>query len=571
MDTIPQKTPLIELYEKGIERFTSGDRAAAAKYFHQVLNIDSKYSPAWNNLGVIAFQENRHIEAESYFQNACESDPENLEAVANLADLYFTTKKYSKADTLYTFLTQKDQDNPEHFVRLGDCFIMSAEYNSAYSCYKRAAELKPESNAVQQRVQIVASALAPVPFAITRDFEHTDLRIGIGGDAGIIHTLFDNTKTEFIQVNSTFDCKKYQFNPIDIVFISDEPSIFSNTIPALCKILAFKTVPDSLNLTESERLTNIDFVLCTSDDAQKKLVDEHHFAAYQVVVLPEIRNFTGSDFQTFRHRLLEFYAEMALFYAQRLELQDSHEQEYWLLKKVVSVLPEYRDIDRRFQSARKKIDHLFKREEYKELYDESASMSMPELNVTSNIRYQWLLNRIKSTPGTAKLVDIGCHKGEFSIALAEEGYTVTGVDIAEENIKTATESLAEKHNLTGSVDFRTAFAEDLGDIFPENSFDGAILMEILEHVPDVDTVLNGVEKAVRPGGYVYITVPLTHLEMVCNQIFNAVREFPEHVRRFTPENIPAYFRGKEDLSWEEISKSSGAEEWKWLGIWYRVR
>ena len=563
-------TQLTELYNRGLALFQAGDIPAAVKYFKQVIEIDSNCSPALNNLGVAAYREERFNEAELFFQKACESDPDNIDAVANMADLYFSTKQYRKAEKFYTFLSQKNPENPKNFVRLGDCYIVFAEYNSAYVFYKKALDLSPNDELIQNRVQIVASALSPIPFAVSSTPADISIKVGLGAGLEYLCDLFESLDFEIIPLSDSFNSSEYYFTPLDITVVKNDFSFYVNNLPALCKILILDVIPDSVSLTIAERMRNIDYILCSSEELQDILIKTHNFAPYQVIINERGETQAKNDIDELKQQFLEFLTEMILFYANRLELKDCHEQSYWLLEKAARQFPQMEEIVQSCKKAKNKISHLYDLDAYKNLYDESANISLPQGDVTSMKRYSWILNQIKSFPEINSLVDIGCHKGEFCFALAKEGFSMTGIDIAEQNIKDAKEYVVNHKDFTNQLEFQMCYADKVDTLFPQNRFDGAIVMEILEHVPNVDAVLKAIENVVKPGGYIFITVPYSHFELVYNIIFQILREFPEHVRRFNPENIPVYFRNKDSLFWEEIIAESGADRQKWLGIRYRV-
>ncbi|MDG5497696.1 bifunctional 2-polyprenyl-6-hydroxyphenol methylase/3-demethylubiquinol 3-O-methyltransferase UbiG [Niveispirillum sp. BGYR6] len=98
-----------------------------------------------------------------------------------------------------------------------------------------------------------------------------------------------------------------------------------------------------------------------------------------------------------------------------------------------------------------------------------------------------------------RIVDVGCGGGLLSEPLARLGASVTGVDAAEKNVKTAAAHAAE----TGvTVDYRATTAEAL--VEAGEQFDVVLAMEIVEHVADVDLFLEAVGKLVKPGGLVFM-------------------------------------------------------------------
>ncbi|OYQ35272.1 bifunctional 3-demethylubiquinol 3-O-methyltransferase/2-polyprenyl-6-hydroxyphenol methylase [Niveispirillum lacus] len=98
-----------------------------------------------------------------------------------------------------------------------------------------------------------------------------------------------------------------------------------------------------------------------------------------------------------------------------------------------------------------------------------------------------------------RIIDVGCGGGLLSEPLARLGASVTGIDAAEKNVKTAAAHAAE----TGvDVDYRTATAEDLAAA--GERFDVVLAMEIVEHVSDVDLFLSAVSGLARPGGMIFM-------------------------------------------------------------------
>jgi len=92
---------------------------------------------------------------------------------------------------------------------------------------------------------------------------------------------------------------------------------------------------------------------------------------------------------------------------------------------------------------------------------------------------------------------IGCGKGATEAALVRQGREVHGVDIAPEAISVARERLTSAR-LIASDDRRP---------FAPASLDGLILADVLEHVPQAWDALRAYAQAVRPGGWVVISVP----------------------------------------------------------------
>lgn len=99
------------------------------------------------------------------------------------------------------------------------------------------------------------------------------------------------------------------------------------------------------------------------------------------------------------------------------------------------------------------------------------------------------------------VLDVGCGGGILSESMAESGAVVTGIDLAEKSLKVAKLHLLESGQ---KVDYRCIAVEELASAQPA-SFDIVTCMEMLEHVPDPESVVRSCALLVRPGGYVFFS------------------------------------------------------------------
>jgi sterol 24-C-methyltransferase len=136
-----------------------------------------------------------------------------------------------------------------------------------------------------------------------------------------------------------------------------------------------------------------------------------------------------------------------------------------------------------------------------------------------------LAERLALPPG-AVVLDAGCGVGDVAARLAGvHGLHVTGIDILDFNLATARER-ARARGLAG----RTAFLEmDYAALaFPDGSFDGAYTMETLVHSDNVERVLHGLHRVLRPGGrlvlFEYSRTPEAHLTPRAARVLREVNE-----------------------------------------------
>jgi 2-polyprenyl-6-hydroxyphenyl methylase / 3-demethylubiquinone-9 3-methyltransferase len=105
----------------------------------------------------------------------------------------------------------------------------------------------------------------------------------------------------------------------------------------------------------------------------------------------------------------------------------------------------------------------------------------------------------RSLEGLAVL-DIGCGGGLVAEPLTRLGATVTGIDPAPETIAAA-KVHAEGAGL--DITYRATTAEDLAR--EGVAFDAVLLLEVVEHVPDVKLFLKSVASLVAPGGVMILS------------------------------------------------------------------
>jgi 2-polyprenyl-6-hydroxyphenyl methylase/3-demethylubiquinone-9 3-methyltransferase len=98
------------------------------------------------------------------------------------------------------------------------------------------------------------------------------------------------------------------------------------------------------------------------------------------------------------------------------------------------------------------------------------------------------------------ILDIGCGGGLVCEPLARLGADVTGIDPAPENIEAAR---AHAQGARVRVTYKVATAEEMADA--GGQFDAVLLLEVIEHVPDVPAFIARVAPLVKPGGLMLLS------------------------------------------------------------------
>ena len=99
------------------------------------------------------------------------------------------------------------------------------------------------------------------------------------------------------------------------------------------------------------------------------------------------------------------------------------------------------------------------------------------------------------------VLDVGCGGGILAESMAELGADVTGIDMADASLEVARLHLLESGL---EVDYQKIPVEQLAEQQPA-SFDVVTCMEMLEHVPDPESIVKACATLVKPGGKVFFS------------------------------------------------------------------
>lgn len=97
-------------------------------------------------------------------------------------------------------------------------------------------------------------------------------------------------------------------------------------------------------------------------------------------------------------------------------------------------------------------------------------------------------------PHGARVLDVGCHQGEFLRGLGSRLGSGVGLDPLAADLSTPRWTL-----------IRDRFPPTVP--FPRSSFDAVVMLATLEHIPGKDELIEECFRVLRPGGRVVVTVP----------------------------------------------------------------
>jgi 2-polyprenyl-6-hydroxyphenyl methylase/3-demethylubiquinone-9 3-methyltransferase len=97
-----------------------------------------------------------------------------------------------------------------------------------------------------------------------------------------------------------------------------------------------------------------------------------------------------------------------------------------------------------------------------------------------------------------RILDVGCGGGLLAEALARRGAQVVGIDASPGNV-----AAARGHAAAQGVDVDYRIGEPLQSLAEDETFDVVCLLEVVEHVEDVQAFVRDVARRVAPGGLLF--------------------------------------------------------------------
>jgi len=121
----------------------------------------------------------------------------------------------------------------------------------------------------------------------------------------------------------------------------------------------------------------------------------------------------------------------------------------------------------------------------------------------------------------SRILEVGCGTGYVSQYLKKNGFHVECADLFFKALYFC------KKRDSGFVYYQYNLADG---IFSEE-FDGICAFDVLEHIEDDSRILRNMYEALRPGGFIFITVPADM------RLWSAMDVYAEHKRRYSPEDL----------------------------------
>ena len=158
-----------------------------------------------------------------------------------------------------------------------------------------------------------------------------------------------------------------------------------------------------------------------------------------------------------------------------------------------------------------------------------------------------------------QVIDVGCGGGILAEAMARKGAQVTGIDLAEKSLK-----VAQLHGLESgvSVRYEQIATEDMAQREP-GQFDVVTCMEMLEHVPEPESVVQACSALAKPGGWVVFSTLNRNPQSFLFAIVGA-----EYVLRLLPRGTHEYSKFIKPSELSRAARNAGLELVELIGMTY---
>lgn len=159
-----------------------------------------------------------------------------------------------------------------------------------------------------------------------------------------------------------------------------------------------------------------------------------------------------------------------------------------------------------------------------------------------------------------KILDVGCGGGILSDAMARLGGDVLGIDMSAKVLQAAQLHALEAQ--TPPIQYKQISVENLAVEHP-SSFDVITCMEMLEHVPDPNSIINAITTLVKPGGYVFFATINKNIKSFTLAIVGA-----EYIMKLIPPGTHEYARLIRPANLAYMARNSGLNLQAQIGLHY---
>lgn len=161
------------------------------------------------------------------------------------------------------------------------------------------------------------------------------------------------------------------------------------------------------------------------------------------------------------------------------------------------------------------------------------------------------------------VLDVGCGGGILSESMARRGAaSVLGIDMADKSLHTA--RLHAQQQGVDNLAYRCVSVEDLAAEMPQG-FDVVTCMEMLEHVPDPESVVRACAKLVKSGGLVFFSTLNRNAKSYLHAIIGA-----EYVLDLVPKGTHDWQKFIKPAEMGRMARHAGLDVFHTQGMSYNL-
>ena len=158
-----------------------------------------------------------------------------------------------------------------------------------------------------------------------------------------------------------------------------------------------------------------------------------------------------------------------------------------------------------------------------------------------------------------RVLDVGCGGGILSESMYFKGADVTGIDLGEKALNVAK---LHQYESGSKVDYRLVSVEQLASEQPA-SFDVVTCMEMLEHVPDPQSIINACFTLLKPNGVLVLSTINRNPKSYLFAVIGA-----EYLLRLLPRGTHDYEKFITPAELDRFAQRAGCKRQDLIGLHY---